>query len=295
MDRRAFFSLVRRGRLRVLELSCEGLHLRWVDARGRARTATEVAPPRAGIAAATATEQTALVTAEPPPRIAAPNVAEHTPFAADEPPPRIAVPNEHTPFEAGEPPTRIAAPNEHTPFEAGEPPTRIAAETAADLLASLDLQLANADVVRVTGREWLQEEELRRGVDGALEAFERRGGRVEHERHASSSLAGALALVLGLFVLGAAPATAQSSDQALRTRVEAAIAAAADLPADSISVQVRDGVVTLSGSVVCESCGGNATPGGAGTVQQSLGAVVRAIPGVADLRFELRYVQPTAR
>jgi hypothetical protein len=277
MDRRAFFSLVRRGRLRVLELSCEGLHLRWVDARGRARTATEVAPPRAGIAAATATEQTALVTAEPPPRIAAPNVAEHTPFAADEPPPRIA------------------APNEHTPFEAGEPPTRIAAETAADLLASLDLQLANADVVRVTGREWLQEEELRRGVDGALEAFERRGGRVEHERHASSSLAGALALVLGLFVLGAAPATAQSSDQALRTRVEAAIAAAADLPADSISVQVRDGVVTLSGSVVCESCGGNATPGGAGTVQQSLGAVVRAIPGVADLRFELRYVQPTAR
>jgi hypothetical protein len=60
-------------------------------------------------------------------------------------------------------------------------------------------------------------------------------------------------------------------------------------------VQVQGGVVTLSGSVVCEGCGGNATPGGAGTVQQSLGAVVRAIPGVTELRFQLRYAQPAAR
>jgi hypothetical protein len=39
MDRRAFLSLGRRGRERVLELSCERLHVRWVDALGRsART-----------------------------------------------------------------------------------------------------------------------------------------------------------------------------------------------------------------------------------------------------------------
>ena len=30
----------------------------------------------------------------------------------------------------------------------------------------------------------------------------------------------------------------------------------------------------------CDGCGGSSTPGGAATVQQSLGAVVRAVPGV---------------
>ena len=229
MDRRAFFALARRGRLRVLDLSCERLYLRWVDARGRARATTADDGP------------------------------------AD---------------------------------DVGEPPTRIAGETAADLFAELDLRLADADVVRVADREWLQEDELRRLVDTALQSFEQRGGRVEHERRAFPSAGRALAVALGMLFLAAVPAAAQSaSDDALRTRVEAALAAAADLPADSISVQVQGGVVTLSGSVLCDdaACGGNATPGGAGTVQQSLGAVVRAIPGVTDLRFVLRYTQPTAR
>ena len=91
----------------------------------------------------------------------------------------------------------------------------------------------------------------------------------------------------------AAPTSAQAApDDVLRARVEAALAAASDLPADSISVQVQGGVVTLSGSVLCDGCGGNATPGGVGTVQQSLGAVVRAIPGVTELRFALRYRPP---
>ncbi len=87
-----------------------------------------------------------------------------------------------------------------------------------------------------------------------------------------------------------ASAAAQSpADLALKVRVEAALASASDVPADSITVAVSDGVVTLSGSVVCEECGGRRTPGGFGTVQQSLGAVVRAIPGVVRLEFELRY------
>ena len=47
--------------------------------------------------------------------------------------------------------------------------------------------------------------------------------------------------------------------------------------------------MTLTGSVVCDECGGRRTPGGFGTVQQSLGAVVRAIPGVESVEFELEY------
>jgi hypothetical protein len=222
MDRRAFFSVVRRGRLRVLELSCERLYVRWIDARGRPRAATA---------------------------------------------------------------------DEDVPLAAGEPPTRIAAETTADLFEELDRRLANADVVRVVDREWLQEDELRRRVDAALAAFERRGGRVEHGR-AASSLSRVLAVALGLCAVGGAPAHAQTTrDVVLRSRIEAALRASSDIPVDSIVVGVQEGVVTLSGSVICDddACGGNATPGGAGTVQQSLGAVVRAVPGVTDVRFVLRY------
>jgi hypothetical protein len=101
-------------------------------------------------------------------------------------------------------------------------------------------------------------------------------------------------LVSTVLVAGvpASPASAQSaSDEALRARVEAALDEASDVPTDSITVEVLDGVVTLSGSVVCEGCGGTRTPPGAGTVQQSLGAVVRAVPGVERVEFRLRYRQ----
>ena len=82
------------------------------------------------------------------------------------------------------------------------------------------------------------------------------------------------------------------SDEVLRERVEAALASASDVPAGSIAVEVSDGVVTLTGSVVCQECGGRRTPPGSGTVQQSLGAVVRAIPGVTSVEFELEYEPP---
>lgn len=84
-------------------------------------------------------------------------------------------------------------------------------------------------------------------------------------------------------------ATQSVPDEVLRTRVEAALESASDVPADSITVDVSNGVVTLRGSVVCEDCGGSFTPGGFGTVQQSLGAVVRAIPGIVRVEFELEY------
>jgi len=81
-------------------------------------------------------------------------------------------------------------------------------------------------------------------------------------------------------------------DELLQERVEAALASASDVPADAITVVVDGGVVTLTGSVVCQECGGRRTPGGFGTVQQSLGAVVRAIPGVESVEFELEYAPP---
>ena len=89
-----------------------------------------------------------------------------------------------------------------------------------------------------------------------------------------------------------APASAAAqgpADASLRMRIVAALESASDLPADSLSVQVRDGVVTVTGTVVCDECGGRRTPGGSGTVQQSLGAVIRAIPGVTRVEFSLRY------
>jgi len=98
---------------------------------------------------------------------------------------------------------------------------------------------------------------------------------------------------LSLGAYGSADAAQNVPDDVLQARVEAALMSASDLPADSITVEVSGGVVTLSGSVVCEECGGSRTPGGFGTVQQSLGAVVRAIPGVVRLEFELLY-QPVA-
>jgi hypothetical protein len=103
-------------------------------------------------------------------------------------------------------------------------------------------------------------------------------------------LAVAWALALGTIV-GAPGATAAQSraDSVLTARVEAAVRAATDVPADSISVSARGGVVTLKGSLLCGDCGGNSTPGGTSTIQQSLSAVVHAVPGVERVVFDLVY------
>ncbi len=111
--------------------------------------------------------------------------------------------------------------------------------------------------------------------------------------------------VVALLALSAVstPAWAQTvqmrtpADSAFAARVQAAIRSASDVPADSLRVvaQVNGGLVDVLGSVACDGCGGNSTPGGAGTVQQSLGAVVRAVPGVEQVRFYLRYRPPGLR
>jgi osmotically-inducible protein OsmY len=81
-------------------------------------------------------------------------------------------------------------------------------------------------------------------------------------------------------------ALTSSSDASLKARVEAALLSAADVPGSQLSVDVRDGEVFLTGNFVCEECGQMSTPGGAKTVEQSVGAVIRAIPGVGSVRFE---------
>ncbi len=78
----------------------------------------------------------------------------------------------------------------------------------------------------------------------------------------------------------------EASDEQIRIQVEAVIARAADLP-QQIVVEVREGIVFISGSLDCEGCGGLRTPGNVGTVQQSLGAMVRAVTGVNAVVFDL--------
>ena len=85
---------------------------------------------------------------------------------------------------------------------------------------------------------------------------------------------------------GADPAP--DADRELAGRVRSALESASDLPPE-LSVEVTDGVVLISGALVCEDCGGNRTPGNIGTIQQSLGTIVRAVPGVAEVRFQLDY------
>lgn len=106
-------------------------------------------------------------------------------------------------------------------------------------------------------------------------------------------ISAAWTVTLALLLAAPNAGSAQSdSDRALTARVEAAIRSASDLPADSISVVARDGVVTLRGSLLCADCGGNSTPGGTSTTQQNLGAVVRAVPGVRGVVFDLVYRRP---
>lgn len=102
-------------------------------------------------------------------------------------------------------------------------------------------------------------------------------------------LAFATSATLALSACAPGSDDAETADAALEARVAAAIANASDLPADAFSVAANDGVVRITGSAVCEDCGGMRTPGGIQSIQQSLGAVVRAVPGVERVEFDLEY------
>jgi len=81
----------------------------------------------------------------------------------------------------------------------------------------------------------------------------------------------------------AVPLTATSADEALTTRVTNALSSASDVSADQISIETRDGVVTVTGIV------------SSGTEQQTVGAIVRAIPGVKSVLFSLVISPEAAR
>jgi hypothetical protein len=74
-------------------------------------------------------------------------------------------------------------------------------------------------------------------------------------------------------------------DSTIETQVRSALSAASDVPGSQLEVEVANGIVTLTGSVACSDCGGQTTPGGTGTVEQSIGAIIRAVPGVQSVRF----------
>ncbi|HUF75963.1 MAG TPA: hypothetical protein VMM35_06780 [Longimicrobiales bacterium] len=112
MNRRAFFRLTVRGKERILEISCERLYMRWIDARAGASGGGYPAEPAEAV-------------------------------------------------------------------WSGEPPLEVDVPTRARLMAELDARLANAHVLRVSGREWLAGDDFRQEVESRIEAFRGRGGRVE--------------------------------------------------------------------------------------------------------------------
>ena len=63
----------------------------------------------------------------------------------------------------------------------GEPDAQFEARSARDLFDDLARELGGADVVRVVGREWLADDELKREVERLISAFVERGGRVEQD------------------------------------------------------------------------------------------------------------------
>lgn len=145
MNRRAFLRLTVRGRERVLDLSCERLYMRWVDARmGGAVDAAGLdalgGPDGVGANDGLSVRD-GLGTA----------AASHAPAASPSPA-----------FEWD-----------------GEPPLEVVIPTADELFGELERELAGVQVLRVTGREWLAAEGFRREVESRIYAFRRRGGRVE--------------------------------------------------------------------------------------------------------------------
>ena len=76
--------------------------------------------------------------------------------------------------------------------------------------------------------------------------------------------------------------TAETRDEVLKARVESALGSASDVHIGGLTVGVTHGVVTLSGHVA------------SGTEQQSVGAIVRAIPGVKDVFFALTIGPPAS-
>ena len=91
---------------------------------------------------------------------------------------------------------------------------------------------------------------------------------------------------LAIVQAGQQQAVRAPADDVLKARVAAALAAASDVPGRDIAVDVKSGVVILKGRVSANSMRGVTYP--TAMMQQSIGAVVRAVPGVKEVRFEIQ-------
>ena len=65
----------------------------------------------------------------------------------------------------------------------GEPRTDIDLPSVRVLFAELEGKLCDADVLRVTGQEWLADADFGRRVSAYIDGFVSRGGRVEYGRN----------------------------------------------------------------------------------------------------------------
>lgn len=70
----------------------------------------------------------------------------------------------------------------------GEPPAVLVRRTTADVLALVERELSDVEVVRLFDAEWLEQMAGGATFEAMLEAFRSRGGRVE--RHAGPRTAG---------------------------------------------------------------------------------------------------------
>ena len=70
--------------------------------------------------------------------------------------------------------------HEGAPSWDGEPPSRLSRSDPEALFSRLEGDLAEADVVRVLGREWLVAGEFRHRLEALLSAFRTGGGRVRY-------------------------------------------------------------------------------------------------------------------
>ena len=84
----------------------------------------------------------------------------------------------------------------------------------------------------------------------------------------------------------ATPPVPAITDSDIQAQITTLLSSQPDLPS-GLQVSVVGGRVSISGSLVCEDCAGQETPGSYGSVQQSVGAIARAVPGVGEVVFSL--------
>jgi hypothetical protein len=76
---------------------------------------------------------------------------------------------------------RVASTSAQPDYWLGEPEARFDVRSARDLFDALARELGTAEVVRVVGREWLADDQLKQEVERLIAAFVDRGGRVERD------------------------------------------------------------------------------------------------------------------